>query len=263
MPKLKNKVIRALRRRNAEPGILIGQSLRRLRELVGLTQSDLAERLRVGPASISKIERRGDVQISSLQKYLEALGAKMRIEAALSLSWIKDLRLDGSFERELQDENQLIFPLFGDELFYPTRDIVLSVRPHYSDKIFKGTKTIELRRRFPKTAPGGITAYIYSTSPVQAMVGSTEIKDVIKLSVADIWKKYGKMARIDRLDFDDYFSGLKEGFALKIANARSFARPIDLSELRERFGFEPPQSFLYACPILRTALKDEYPNVSN
>jgi predicted transcriptional regulator len=95
------------------------------------------------------------------------------------------------------------------------------------------------------------------------MVGSTEIKDVIKLSVADIWKKYGKMARIDRLDFDDYFSGLKEGFALKIANARSFARPIDLSELRERFGFEPPQSFLYACPILRTALKDEYPNVSN
>jgi transcriptional regulator with XRE-family HTH domain len=126
MPKLKKKVIRALRRRNAEPGILIGQSLRRLRELAGLTQSDLAERLQVGPASISKIEHRGDVQISSLQKYLEALGAKMRIEAALSLSWIKDLRLDGSFERELEDENQLIFPLFGDELFYPTRDIVLS-----------------------------------------------------------------------------------------------------------------------------------------
>jgi transcriptional regulator with XRE-family HTH domain len=106
MPKLKKKVIRALRRRNAEPGILIGQSLRRLRELAGLTQSDLAERLQVGPASISKIEHRGDVQISSLQKYLEALGAKMRIEAALSLSWIKDLRLDGSFERELQDESR-------------------------------------------------------------------------------------------------------------------------------------------------------------
>jgi predicted transcriptional regulator len=141
--------------------------------------------------------------------------------------------------------------------------VVLSVRPHYSDKIFEGLKTVELRRRFPVAAPRGITAYIYSSSPVRAMVGSTEIKQVVKLPVLEIWKRYGHMAQISRSDFDDYFSGLKEGFALKISNARPFTRPIDLSELRERFGFEPPQSFLYATPILRTALKDEYPNVSD
>lgn len=167
------------------------------------------------------------------------------------------------FEREFQDENQLVFPIFGDDLFRPARDVVLSVRPLYSDKIFKGIKTVELRRRFPVAAPRGITAYIYSTSPVRAMVGSTEIQDVIKLPVADIWRKYGKMAQIDRSDFDEYFSGLKDGFALKIAKARSFTRPIDLSELRERFGFEPPQSFLYATPILRSALQDAYSDVSD
>lgn len=263
MSKLEGKVIKAIRVRNTDLGRLVGQSLRRLRELAGLTQVDLAERLRVGQASVSKIEHRGDVQISSLQKYVQALGASLRIEAAFSPSSIKHLRLDGVFDRELQDENQLVFPIFGDDLFRPTKDVVLSVRPHYSEKIFKGIKTVELRRRFPVAAPKGITAYIYSTSPVRAMVGSTEIKDVVKLPVADIWKKFGKMAQIDRKDFDEYFSGLREGFALKISNARSFTRPIDLSELRERFGFEPPQSFLYATPILRTALKDEYANVSD
>lgn len=263
MSKLEGKVIKAIRVRNTDLGRLVGQSLRRLRELAGLTQVDLAERLRVGQASVSKIEHRGDVQISSLQKYVQALGASLRIEAAFSPSSTKHLRLDGVFDRELQDENQLVFPIFGDDLFRPTKDVVLSVRPHYSEKIFKGIKTVELRRRFPVAAPKGITAYIYSTSPVRAMVGSTEIKDVVKLPVADIWKKFGKMAQIDRKDFDEYFSGLREGFALKISNARSFTRPIDLSELRERFGFEPPQSFLYATPILRTALKDEYANVSD
>jgi predicted transcriptional regulator/DNA-binding XRE family transcriptional regulator len=263
MSKLKGKVIKAVRVRNSDLGRLVGQSLRKLRELAGMTQTDLAKRLKIGQASVSKIEHRGDVQISSLQRYVEALGARLRIEAAFSASSTKDLRLDCMFDPEFQDEDQLVFPIFGDDFYRPTRDVVLSVRPHYSDKIFRGIKTVELRRRFPVAVPRGITAYIYSTSPVRAMVGSTEITGVVKLAVADIWKRYGKLAQIDRSDFDEYFSGLNEGFALKIANARSFTRPIDLSELRKRFRFEPPQSFLYATPILRTALQDEYPDVSD
>lgn len=198
-----------------------------------------------------------------LQKYVEGLGAKLRIEAAFTSDSAKDLRFTGVFDREMGDDNQLVFPIFGDDQFPPTRDVVLSVRPHYSDKIFRGLKTVELRRRFPVAAPRGITAYIYSTSPVRAMVGSTEITNVIKLSLGGLWKEFGKMAQIDRSDFDEYFSGLKEGFALQIANARSFTRPIDLSELRERFDFEPPQSFLYTTPVLRKALEDEYSNVSH
>ncbi len=263
MSKLKGKVVRAFRVKDTDLGRLVGQSLRKLREIAGLTQTDLAERLNVGQASISKIEHRGDVQISSLQKYVEALGATLHIEAAFSPSSRRDFRLEGVFEREIGDEDQLVFPIFGDDLFRPTKDVVLSVHPQYSDKIFKGIKTVELRRRFPVAAPRGITAYIYSTSPVRAMVGSTEIKDVIKLPVADIWKKFGSKAQISRSDFDKYFSGLQEGFALTMTNPKSFTRPIDLAELRERFGFEPPQSFLYATRVLRMALKDEYPNLSN
>jgi predicted transcriptional regulator len=263
MLKLNGKIVEAIRIKNGDLGRVVGQSLKGLRELAGLTQTDLAKRLEVGQASVSKIENRGDVQISSLKKYVEALGATLRIDAVFDPESPSAARLEGAFDLSLNDDDQLVFPIFGDELFRPKRDVVLSVRPLYSDKIFEGKKTIELRRRFPVAAPRGAIAYIYSTSPIRAMVGSAEIKNVIKLPVAEIWKKFGKMAQITKVDFDDYFAGLKEGFALKISNARSFSRPINLTELRSRFGFEPPQSFLYATTLLRTALQDEYPNVSD
>ncbi|MEA3092186.1 MAG: hypothetical protein QOJ04_3528 [Caballeronia sp.] len=263
MPKVGRRIVKAVRVNDSDLGRIVGQSLRALRELAGLTQTDLARRLAVGQAAISKIENRGDVQISSLKKYVEALGATLRIDAAFDAEARTAARLEGAFDFDISDDEQLIFPIFGEEIFRPERDVVLSVRPHYSNKIFEGKKTVELRRRFPVSAPRGTIAYIYSTSPVRAIVGSTEIENVIKLPVPELWNKFGNMAKITKVDFDHYFAGLKEGFALNIANARPFCRPIDLTELRDRFGFEPPQSFLYATSLLRTALQHEYSNVSN
>lgn len=256
---ISGKVVEAVRVKDSDLGRIVGQSLKALRELAGLTQTDLAKRLNVGRAAISKIENRGDVQISSLKSYVEALGAVLRIDAAFDAESV--IGLKAAFDFDLSDDDQLVLPIFGDEVFRPKRDVVLSVRPPYSDKIFEGKKTVELRRRFPVAAPRGTIAYIYSTSPIRAMMGSTEIESVIKLPVGEIWKKFGRTAQITKSDFDDYFAGLKEGFALKIANARPFSRPIDLTELRDRFGFEPPQSFLYATSLLRTALRDEYSDI--
>lgn len=263
MAKTERKIIDAVRVRDSDFGRIVGQSLKGLRDLVGLTQSDLAARLQVGQAAISKIENRGDVHISSLKKYVEALGATLRIDAAFDGGAWAAGRLGGVFDVDFTNDDQLVFPIFGDELFPPKRDVVLSVRPLYSDKIFEGKKTVELRRRFPVSAQRGTVAYIYSTSPVRAMVGSAEIESVNKLPVDEIWDKFGARAQIAKPDFDRYFEGLADGFALAISNARTFSRPINLAELRDRFGFEPPQSFLYATPDLRTALRHEYPSVSD
>ncbi|QXX74598.1 helix-turn-helix domain-containing protein [Methylovirgula sp. HY1] len=264
MSRIKGKVVNVTRLvQGGEIDRVVGASLRNLRTLAGLTQKELAARLNVGQAAISKIESRGDVQVSSLQKYVEALGATLRIDAAFDSESYRALGAVGAFEFDLSDEDQLVFPIFGDEVFRPKRDVVLSVRPLYSAKIFEGTKTVELRRRFPVSAPRGTVAYIYSSSPVRAMVGSAEIEDVVKLPITSIWRQFGKMAQIKKSSFDEYFDGLTEGFALKITNARSFVRPLNLAELRNRFGFEPPQSFLYATPVLRTALQHEYRKVSD
>src|SRR5262245_37875615 len=112
MSKLKGKVIKAIQVRKTDFDRLIGHSLRKLREIAGLTQADLAERLKVGQASVSKIECRGDVQISSLQRYVEALGATLRVEAIFGPRSARDLRVGDIFDGESHDENQLVFPLF-------------------------------------------------------------------------------------------------------------------------------------------------------
>jgi predicted transcriptional regulator/DNA-binding XRE family transcriptional regulator len=263
MSKFADKVVNAIRIGGGDAGRVVGKSLKDLRELLGLTQAEMARRLNVGQAAISKIEQRGDIQISSLMKYVVALGAKLNITAVFPPNADAAAHLSDVFDVEIQDDDQLCFSIFGDDLFRTHRDVVLSIRPEYSHKIIEGKKTVELRRRFPLSAPRGTLAYIYSTSPERAMVGRAEIIDVVKLPVSEIWKKFSDCAFIAKADFDRYFEGLSDGFALKFANAKRLPRQLELSELRERFGFEPPQSFLYAKPVLRTALQDEYSKVSH
>lgn len=54
--------------------------LSELRKQQALTQAELAERMSVSQASISQIENQGDVQLSTLMRYVRALGGQLRIE---------------------------------------------------------------------------------------------------------------------------------------------------------------------------------------
>lgn len=259
MSELKGKVVEVRPPQDTDATRKIGESLRDMRKMSGLTQAQMAQRLDVGQAAVSKVESgRADMQVSTLQKYVEALGGSLRVNAAFSSDSLLSLRMLSLFDIELNSDDQLVLPMFSDDVFRPHRDVVLSIRPKYASRILAGDKKVELRRRFPASAPKGTIAYIYSTSPDRAMVGVTEIKGVKKLAVAEIWDRYSSVAFIEKHDFDSYFEGLDEGFALEFGTVRPFVSPLTLSELRERFGFEPPQSFLYAKQDLRRALKDEY-----
>jgi predicted transcriptional regulator len=255
--KLAGKIIQASALRSAGNAQSVGPALRRLRLMSGLTQTEMAERLNVQQAAVSKIENGGDVHLSTVRKYVESLGASLRIDAAFPANAPIALHIHEAFDVEYGNDDQLVLPLLGDEPFRAQRDVVLSIRPQYSEKIFEGKKTVELRRRFPVSAPTGTISYIYSTSPVRAMVGTVEIKDVLKLPVQQIWTEFKNNALIEKYDFEKYFDGLQWGFALLFDDVRAFSRPIPLAELREQFGFEPPQSFSYAKRDLRRALKHE------
>jgi len=263
MGKLAGKVIEAPAAENDRYSDEIGPALRRLRELSELSQKDMAKRLSVQQAAVSKIERGGDVHLSTIRKYVEALGASLRIDAAFPTDAPISLQIRDAFDVEIGNENQFVLPLIGDDQFRSHRDIVLSIRPQYSEKIVEGRKTVELRRRFPLSAPRGTIAYIYSTSPIRAMVGAAEIRDVLKLPVRQIWDEFEQHACIEKHDFDKYFEGLEYGYVLLFEDAKPFVREIPLEELRSQFGFEPPQSFLYAKHDLRRALKHESAIVSH
>ena len=53
-----------------------------LREARNLTQEHLARLLRVNQSAISKMERRADVYVSTLQTVIQAMGGKLKITAS-------------------------------------------------------------------------------------------------------------------------------------------------------------------------------------
>lgn len=260
-----SEIVEAVRVGDGNEGRVVGQSLKALREAAGITQSQMASRLGVGRSAISKIEARTDVHLSSLRRYVEALGASLRVDAAFPARSEVGMIIQTELGSAATDDDQYILPIFGSQTddCSERRNIIISIRPNYSKKIFEGIKTIELRRRFPLSVAPGATAYVYSTAPEMAVVGALKIESVERLKLAALWKKHGRAASIKKTDFEVYFSGLTEGFALTLSAPRRFARPLTLPELKERFGFKAPQSFLYAKPELQQALRDEYSNISN
>lgn len=64
----------------AKHEIILDMELQQFRkEIVGLTQIKLAKHLTVSQAEVSKLEKRRDMLISTLQAYCSALGAELHI----------------------------------------------------------------------------------------------------------------------------------------------------------------------------------------
>ena len=53
--------------------------LRALRQLLGLTQEELGDRLGIKQPSVHKIERQADVQLSTLRRFVEAAGGSLEL----------------------------------------------------------------------------------------------------------------------------------------------------------------------------------------
>ena len=61
----------------------IGVILRQARESAGLTQEEMARRLKTKKSSISRIENHADdVRLSTLRRYADAVGANLQIRLA-------------------------------------------------------------------------------------------------------------------------------------------------------------------------------------
>ena len=246
-----------------ETGTHIGRRLREVRESAGWTQISLAERLGLHQSALSRLEKQSDILVSTLRDYIEGLGATLRIDANFDHPGERVAQFaEAPFEGQTSDD-QFVLPIIGEDHFIPRRDVVFSIKPQYSQPILEGLKTVELRRRFPTDVPVGTIALIYSTSPTRALTGIAEIAGVVKKSPSEIWTTFKKEACITREDFDVYFAGVESACAIKLRRARPLRRPLQLAELRERFNFEPPQSFLFAKPQLRQALSYECSEVSD
>lgn len=58
--------------------------LAEIRKAVGMTQDELAKQLEQGQGSVSKIENAADMYLTTLRKYVEALGGELHLTATFA-----------------------------------------------------------------------------------------------------------------------------------------------------------------------------------
>lgn len=63
--------------------ILAANRLARLREHAGMTQTDVARILGITQSRVSKLERAEDLNISTLERYVAALGGELHVDARI------------------------------------------------------------------------------------------------------------------------------------------------------------------------------------
>ena len=119
--------------------------------------------------------------------------------------------------------------------------VVLSIKPEFANKIFDGTKKFEFRKAIFKNEKIK-TVIVYSSSPVQQVIGEFEIERIINHDIDTLWGLTHQESGITEDYFYKYFADRLEVFAIQIKNVKKYNTP---KCLRTHFNLFPPQSFAY------------------
>ncbi|MBD2537778.1 ASCH domain-containing protein [Coleofasciculus sp. FACHB-SPT36] len=123
--------------------------------------------------------------------------------------------------------------------------LLLSIRPEYANKIFDGTKKVELRRVRPRLSKGDLVI-VYVSSPKKAVLGSFTVDKIIEEPILELWNQVWNKAGITLAEFDSYYEGASVGFGILLKKPNRFEIPVSLERLREKWiDFRPPQSYHY------------------
>lgn len=127
--------------------------------------------------------------------------------------------------------------------------LLLSIRPEHANKIFNGTKKVELRRVRPRRITEGSKVLVYVSSPVKALVGSFEIERVVEALPTELWVRVQEEAGINREQFYNYYDGATRGIGIYLQKTKRFSKPLKLAQIRELWeNFCPPQCYRYLNP---------------
>ncbi len=135
------------------------------------------------------------------------------------------------------------------ELYSPresglAEDLLLSVRPQHLNKILKGKKRVELRRKF-STKWHGHVVNLYASGPVMQMVGQARVRRIVCKAPELVWMEFKDEIGCSREEFDNYTAGAIEIYALELDEVTPFRIPVSRSDavalLRNRLV--PPQSY--------------------
>ena len=128
------------------------------------------------------------------------------------------------------------------------RPLLLSLKPHFADLVFRGLKTAELRRRIARCVVNR-DVFVYVSSPARELRGGFRVEHVWKGSPESVWEQVSDLAQVEKGDFDAYYGERRIAYALKIADVWLYKTPTSLETLRTKLeNFVVPQSWRYVRP---------------
>ena len=115
------------------------------------------------------------------------------------------------------------------------KGIFLSIRPDALKRICTKEKNYEFRKYYPKQEIEIL--YVYETFPTCALKYRIELGNIIHYLNKIEKEGYGNF---------EFNQGLKEAkYAYEIKHVDLLEKPFPLSQLKEVYGFVPPQSYAY------------------
>ena len=126
----------------------------------------------------------------------------------------------------------------------PLNGIVMSIHPNYSKQIMKGEKIIEIRKKFNSKWKNHVVT-IYSSSPVQELVGYATIKNIVEDKPETIWSKHADELGCSKSEFDGYTKDAEKVYAIFLSDIHRFHNNLSLNYLSLFFEKKiyPPQSY--------------------
>ena len=122
---------------------------------------------------------------------------------------------------------------------------IISIKPEYINKIFAGKKTIEIRKKSVRMAPG-TQLWLYATRPYARIAGVCKIKTIIRSHPDEIWTNYSGETGISYETFVKYVNGAKNITAITLDTIIAIDQSITLEKIRNQIQiFHPPQFFSY------------------
>ena len=128
------------------------------------------------------------------------------------------------------------------------QQVIISLKPVYSELVLSGSKTVEIRNRVVRIEPP-TTVWIYVKYPVGKIVALADVRQVTHGSPDTIWRNYQEEMCIDWAQFKDYVGNRNLVSAIVLQKLMILNDPVSIVSIRRiESGFHPPQFYSYIAP---------------
>jgi predicted transcriptional regulator len=136
--------------------------------------------------------------------------------------------------------------------------LLISIKEEFTEKIFTGKKSIELRKVRPSILSGA-KVIIYCTSPIKAIVGIAEVKEVISHTPGEMWRLHSSRLGIDKKGFDEYYNNSEKAVGIVLTNPKRLDKTIDLESIKKVHPrFSPPQTYKYFAKFTQPSVRQDF-----